>query len=62
MRYHANGFDYKIEELEDGWWGIYEWNSCTGRNMPLIQIKGLERAKSWCGLREPCPWFARKLV
>jgi len=62
MRYRANGFDYKFEKLEDDWRGIYEWNSYTSKCNRLIQVKGLERAKSWCGLREPCPWFVRKLV
>ncbi len=50
-RYHANGIDYLFIGLSDGWTAIFE--ICRGDYTPIIQAATLDKAKSYCNLREP---------
>ena len=51
VSYNANGIDYELYTLEDGWIAIYEVDSFC-RRIPLIQACDINKAKSFCYMQE----------
>lgn len=56
----ANGINYIFEYLEDGWIAIYEYEDGVPPK-PIIQACNIKKAEEYVCLREPVPYFVRKI-
>ena len=61
MNYNTNNINYEFIEEEDGWISIYRNDSNYGGRKFLVQAKDIEKAKSYCCLIEPAPYFIQRL-
>lgn len=61
QRHHANGIDWRIIEMKDGWFAIFRINYDSQLYIPTIQAKDLPHALSYIELTEPVTVPMQKL-
>ena len=53
--HYCNGITWRVIEMKDGWFAIWQRHDETGVYSPAIQARDLKHAMSWIYLREVVP-------
>lgn len=48
-----NGIHYHFWEMKDKWIAVFQWLENSGEYGTVVQACDINKAKSFCGLREP---------